>query len=174
MELMWQIIMGYNSQTVWLLHIACNLGEEAICRQSDRTAHIPAHPHAYRLLNLPAQDNGLGNLLLPTGQTAGHFVNRMDLLDRYDSVYSREYLLMKLDVNVWPSLDHLQIRAKLAGDSHLGAGLDAVAFGFIASGNAAGTINHHRGNCHRAVAQPRLKLLFDRRKIRIHIEKEPT
>jgi hypothetical protein len=98
----------------------------------------------------------------------------MDLLDWYDSIHSREYLLMKLDVNVWPCFYYLQLRAKFASETHVGTGLDAEAFGFIANSNAAGTIDHHRRNCHGSVAQPRLKLLLDRRKIGIHIEKKPA
>ena len=164
------ILNAQQHQTVGLLHIAGQFGQQGVGCNADGHAHNIAQLGAQRGLDAVGNLGGLLRRAPAACQFAGHFVNAQHLIHGCDAVHNLYRLLMHLHIQRVPRFYKHNARAQLACLAHPRAGFYAKCLGFVAGGNAAGGFCHHRQHTHRLAAQLGVVLLLDRGKKGVEID----
>src|SRR5579871_5484882 len=105
-----QVAMLEDHQPIWLLHVASDLGEQAIRCKADRTAQCDAYG-AELVLDFIGDRCCTLQRALPADELTGEFIAGHDLLDR-DTPFDRScYVVMVFDIKSGASFNDDQVRA---------------------------------------------------------------
>ena len=172
-QLVRQIALLDDRQTVRFVHVRGGLGEEPVRRDTDRTIDRRAEPEIEQAL-LDAARDGLGvfALALATDQVARHFVDGTRLAVRDAVLDGGHQQVVQLDVACRPGEHEPDFRAFLPCLANAGAGFHADGLGFVACGQATPTVGHDRHHADRSPAQARVVVLLDRGEIGVEIDEQ--
>ena len=169
-----QLFLADDGESVRLLHVGGGLGEKAVGRDADRTVQHLANLVVDGLFDPAAKRDRIGLLLVAPNQVAGHFVDGQYGGHRGAGLYRSDDAVVEVHIGRGPRLHEDDVLAQLARLPDRCAGLDAVAFGVNAGGDAAGGVGQHRQHADRPAAQLRAELLLDGSKVGVEIDVERT
>ena len=165
---------GQKRQTIRLLHVRGQLGEQDIAGDADGAGHADADLVADALLDALGQRGGGHWVFLIAVEAAGDFVDRQGVGNRDAVVDGGEDTVMIGDIKFMARHDDAETGAKPLGLVNRCASLDATGFGGIAGGNGASAVGEHRGNRDGQAAQTRVFLLLAGGEKTIEVQHQPT
>jgi hypothetical protein len=155
------------------LQIGTDLAKKHIGRDADRAGEAFAELVAQSAFDFERKLPRDRHLPLGAHETAGHFIDRANLLDRHAGVNHLQDALVIIGVDAMIGLDRDDVRAQLPRIAHQGAGLDPETLGGVAGGDRDGGIRRRLHDDNGFAAQCRVFLLFARRKKGVEIEEQP-
>ncbi len=161
-----------HRQTVWFLHIRCDLGQQLIRRQANRTAQIKSKVALQSRLDLSGEPYcPVGLLFLPC-QPAGHFVDRAHCGHGQARFDRSNETLVNHGVEARPGFHDAKSRAEFSGLANHCAGSNAETFRLITGRNTASGFSADGHDSHRLIAKFRANLLLHRGKEGIHVNEQ--
>jgi hypothetical protein len=167
-----QVVFSDDNEPVRFLQVGPDLAEKHIGRDADRTGEAFAKLLAQGLFDF--ERKLARNRYLPLGahQTAGHFIDRANFLDRHAGVDRSQDALVIIGVEAMIGLHRDDVGVQLTRLAYQGAGLDAECLGRVAGGDRDRGIRR-RLHDDDWLAAGWVFLLFARRKKGVEIEEQP-
>jgi hypothetical protein len=159
-----------SDQAVGLLHVAGDLGQEAVGRHADGAAQRLAHVVLDGLLDGEGDLAGARRLLLAAHELADHLVDGGRVGDGAASLDCLRDAARIVGVDAVLAHDENDLGADALGLADLSAGLDAERLGLVAGRDAAGGIGLGGDDGERAAAILRVQLLLHRREEAVEVD----
>jgi hypothetical protein len=173
-ETSWKRFLGKHRQSIRLLHVAGNLGQQPVWCETNRAFQAVADVLSDASLDPAGEIHRKIRFSETSWKHTGHLVNGMHLGDGDMPVHFRDDELMEFDVTFRLGENNGGLGTETTRLMNRCSGFDAEAFGFEARCDIAGKIGVERGNDDWPVPQLWPELLFAGGKERVQIQKQPV